>query len=73
MGDGEKLDTLRVPITIRKLIIDVAGTRDLYTIRHDRGFAKANAARDIFVNTMSYEALFRRIASDWAGPEAFLR
>ena len=43
VGDGEKLDTLTVPIPVRKLIIDVAGTRDLYPIRHDRDFAKATA------------------------------
>ena len=73
VADDEKLDTLTVKITLRKLIIDVAGTRDLYPIHHDRDFAKANGARDIFVNTMFYEALFGRIATDWAGPEAFLR
>ena len=73
VADGEKLDTLTVRVTLRKLIIDVAGTRDLYPIHHDRDFAKANGARDIFVNTMFYEALFGRIATDWAGPEAFLR
>jgi acyl dehydratase len=73
VADGERLDTLTVRVTLRKLIIDVAGTRDLYPIHHDRDFAKANGARDIFVNTMFYEALFGRIATDWAGPEAFLR
>jgi acyl dehydratase len=54
-------------------MINVAGTRDLYPIHHDRDFAKHNGARDIFVNTMFYEGLFGRLATDWAGPEAFLR
>lgn len=73
VADGEPLETLTLEITLRRLIIDAAGTRDLYPIHHDRDFAKANGARDIFVNTMFYEALFGRIATDWAGPEAFLR
>ena len=73
MADGEELAPLTVTVTLRRLIIDVAGTRDLYPIHHDRDFAKAKGARDIFVNTMFYEALFGRIATDWAGPEAFLR
>lgn len=71
--EGEQLSNLTFPISMRTLMIDVAGTRDLYPIHHDREFAKNNGARDIFVNTMFYEGLFGRIATDWAGPEAFLR
>jgi acyl dehydratase len=70
---GDELPSVTMEITLRRLMIDVAGTRDLYPIHHDREFAKANGARDIFVNTMFYEALFGRIATDWAGPDAFLR
>ncbi len=69
----EDIGSLTFPITMRALMIDVAGTRDLYPIHHDRDFAKRNGARDIFVNTMFYEGLFGRIATDWAGPESFLR
>jgi acyl dehydratase len=73
VSEGDEITPLEFPITLRTLMIDVAGTRDLYPIHHDREFAKRNGARDIFVNTMFYEALFGRIATDWAGPEAFLR
>ncbi len=71
--EGDQLDPISFPVTMRALMIDVAGTRDLYPIHHDRDFAKRNGARDIFVNTMFYEGLFGRLATDWAGPEAFLR
>jgi acyl dehydratase len=71
--EGDSVTELTFPISMRTLMIDVAGTRDLYPIHHDREFAKSNGARDIFVNTMFYEGLFGRIATDWAGPEAFLR
>ena len=73
VNEGDELINLTFPISMRTLMIDVAGTRDLYPIHHDREFAKGNGARDIFVNTMFYEGLFGRIATDWAGPEAFLR
>jgi acyl dehydratase len=73
VNEGDALASVTMPITMRRLMIDVAGTRDLYPIHHDREFAKGNGARDIFVNTMFYEGLFGRIATDWAGPEAFLR
>lgn len=71
--EGDSVTDLVFPISMRTLMIDVAGTRDLYPIHHDREFAKRSGARDIFVNTMFYEGLFGRIATDWAGPEAFLR
>ena len=71
--EGDQLDPVSFPVTMRALMIDVAGTRDLYPIHHDREFAKLNGARNIFVNTMFYEGLFGRLATDWAGPEAFLR
>lgn len=73
VSEGDEVSSLEFPISMRTLMIDVAGTRDLYPIHHDREFAKDNGARDIFVNTMFYEGLFGRIATDWAGPEAFLR
>ena len=73
VNEADQIAGLSFPISMRTLMIDVAGTRDLYPIHHDREFAKEAGARDIFVNTMFYEALFGRIATDWAGPEAFLR
>jgi acyl dehydratase len=73
VSEGDSVTPVIFPLTLRNLMIDVAGTRDLYPIHHDREFAKSSGARDIFVNTMFYEGLFGRIVTDWAGPEAFLR
>lgn len=73
MNEGDQLTRITFPLSLRNLMIDVAGTRDLYPIHHDRDFARANGARDIFVNTMWYQAFFGRLVTDWAGPEAFLR
>ena len=61
------------PVTATTQAMDVAGTRDLYPIHHDRDFAKAAGARDIFLNTMWYQGLLGRYVTDWAGPESFLR
>lgn len=70
---GDTLDVVTFPLAMRNMVIDAAGTRDLNPIHHDREFAQRNNARDIFVNTMFYDALFGRIVTDWAGPEAMLR
>lgn len=71
--EGDALTVVTFPLGMRNMIIDAAGTRDLNPIHHDREFAQRNNARDIFVNTMFYDALFGRIVTDWAGPDAMLR
>lgn len=71
--EGDQLGATTLEVTLRRLMMDVSGTRDLYPIHHDRDFARKNGARDIFVNTMFYEGFFGRLATDWAGPESFLR
>lgn len=71
--EGAVLPELVIPVTATTLARDVLGTRDLYPIHHDRDFATANGARDIFLNTMWYQGVVGRYVTDWAGPEAFLR
>lgn len=73
VSEGDKVAPIEFPVSLRTLMIDVSGTRDLYPIHHDREFARKGGQRDIFVNTMFYEALLGRIVTDWAGPEAYLR
>ncbi len=71
--EGQVLPELVIEVTRTTLARDVLGTRDLYPIHHDHEFAKANGARDIFLNTMWYQGIFGRYVTDWAGHESFLR
>ncbi len=74
VSEGQDLPPLEFgPLTLTTLMMDASGTRDSYPIHHDPEFAKANGARDIFVNTMWYQGLLGRYATDWGGPESFLR
>ncbi|WP_433374682.1 MaoC/PaaZ C-terminal domain-containing protein [Streptosporangium sp. CA-115845] len=68
-----ELAPLRIAVTATTLAKDVAGTRDLYPIHHDHEFAKAAGARNIFLNTMWYQGVLGRYATDWGGPESFVR
>lgn len=70
---GQQLPPLAVEVTRTTLAKLVAGTRDLYPIHHDREFARAAGARDTFVNTMWYQGLLGRYATDWGGPNSFVR
>ncbi len=73
--EGDELPRLTFgPVTVTHLVKDAAGTRDLYPIHHDREFARANGARDIFFNTMWYQGFIGRyVTTEWAGHEALVR
>jgi acyl dehydratase len=72
--EGASLQPLEFgPVTMTTQVMDASGTRDLYPIHHDREFAKANGARDIFLNTMWYQGLLGRFVNEWGGPESFIR
>lgn len=70
---GQQLPPLTFPVTYTTLALDVAGTRDFYPIHHDPDFARGNGAANIFLNTMWYQGLIGRFATEWGGPESFLR
>ena len=74
VAEGASLPPLEFgPITMTTQVMDASCTRDLYPIHHDREFAKANGARDIFLNTMWYQGLLGRYVNEWGGPESFIR
>jgi len=70
---GTSLPELIVEITYTTLAKDVAGTRDIYPIHHDPDFAERAGVRGIFLNTMWYQGLLGRFATDWGGQESFVR
>lgn len=70
---GAALPVLELCVTATTLARDVLGTHDLYPIHHDRDFAKANGARDIFLNTMWYQGVIGQYVTQWCGHESFLR
>ena len=74
LSEGQTLPPLEFgPVTMTTQVMDASGTRDLYPIHHDREFAKAAGARDIFLNTMWYQGLLGRFVNEWGGPESFIR
>ncbi len=71
--EGEELPPLEFPITVTRLVMAVAATRDLYPVHHDPEVARRQGARDIFANTMFFQGLIGRYLTDWGGPESFVR
>ena len=71
--EGDALPAIRLPLTLRRAVQAVAGTRDYYPVHHDEKAAQANGAETIFFNTMFLQAFAGRAASEWFGNDAFLR
>jgi len=70
---GDSLSPVRLPLTLRRSVQAVAGTRDYYPVHHDEAFARRSGAQGIFFNTMFLQAFVGRAVCEWFGNDAFLR
>ena len=73
MQPGDALPTLVLPMTATHIVAGALATRDFMPVHHDRAYANAQGAPDIFMNIFSTNAYCSRYLTDWAGPDAMLR
>jgi len=67
---GEALPPLELPVTATLIAAGAIATRDFMPVHHDRDFARAQGAPDIFMNILSDTGYCSRFLTDWAGPDA---
>jgi acyl dehydratase len=67
---GDALPALEVPMTATLIAAGAIATRDFMPVHHDRDFAMAQGAPDIFMNILSDTGYCSRFLTDWAGPDA---
>lgn len=70
---GQELAPLSLDITATHIAAGAIATRDFMPVHHDRDYAQAQGAPDIFMNILSTNAHCSRWLTDWAGPEAMVR
>jgi acyl dehydratase len=70
---GEKLPTLVIDVTATVIVAGAIATRDFMPVHHDRDYANAQGATDIFMNILSSNAYCSRFLTDWTGPDAMIR
>jgi hypothetical protein len=70
---GDELPPFDLPVTSTVIVAGAIASRDFMPAHHDRDFATAQRAPDIFMNILTTNGYVARFASDWAGPEAMLR
>jgi acyl dehydratase len=70
--EGTVLPVVTLPVTLSLGVLDAAATRDFFPGHHDRDYARAQNARDVYLNTMFFHGFVDRVGSDWLGPDAWL-
>jgi acyl dehydratase len=70
---GDELPTLVIDVTATVIVAGAIATRDFMPVHHDRDYANAQGAPDIFMNILSDTAYCSRFLTDWAGPEAMVK
>ena len=70
---GDELDPLVVDVTASVIVSGAIASRDFMPVHHDRDYANAQGAPDIFMNILSDTGYCSRFLTDWAGPEAMVR
>ena len=61
-----------IDVTPTFVVASALATRDFYAVHHDRDRARAQGAKDIFVNILTTIGLVQRYVCDWA-PDAVVR
>jgi len=70
---GEELPAFELTVTPAVVVAGAIASRDFMPVHHDRDYAQAQGAPDIFMNILTTNGYVARYITDWAGPEAMLR
>jgi acyl dehydratase len=70
---GDEIPAFPIDVTATVIVAGAIATRDFMPVHHDRGYANAQGAPDIFMNILSDTAYCSRFVTDWAGPEAMVK
>jgi acyl dehydratase len=65
--EGEELPSLTFPLSVYRLIVAAAGTRDFNAIHHNPAVAQRSGAPDIYANTMFLQGMWERAVREYIG------
>jgi acyl dehydratase len=70
---GDALPPLAIAVAATEIVAGAIATRDFMPVHHDRAYANAQGAPDVFMNILSDTGYCGRFLTDWAGPEAMVK
>jgi len=72
IAEGDPLPDMVIEVTATRIVAGAIASRDFMPVHHDRQYANAQGAPDIFMNILSDTGYCSRFLTDWAGPEAMV-
>ena len=69
---GDELPAFELPLTASVVVSGAIASRDFMPVHHDKDYAIAQGAPDIFMNILTTNGYVSRYVTDWAGPEAMI-
>jgi acyl dehydratase len=70
---GDELPPFDLDVTATVIVAGAIASRDFMPVHHDRDYAQAQGAPDLFMNILTTNGYVARYATDWAGPNARVR
>jgi acyl dehydratase len=70
---GDELPALAITLTPTVVVAGAIASRDFMPVHHDRDYANAQGAPNIFTNILTDTGYCSRFLTDWAGPEAMVK
>lgn len=70
---GDVLGPLEFPLTVYRLVVAAASSRDFNSIHHNSEFARASGAPDMYANTTFLQGMWERVLRDYMGLDGTLR
>jgi hypothetical protein len=67
---GEELPPFDLEVTATVVVAGAIASRDFMPVHHDRDYAIAQGAPDIFMNILTSNGYVSRYVTDWAGPDS---
>lgn len=70
---GEELPPFDLDVTATVVVAGAIASRDFMPVHHDRDYAMAQGAPDIFMNILTSNGYVSRYVTDWSGPDSRIR
>jgi hypothetical protein len=70
---GDALKPMDIHLTPTIVAATAIASMDFMPVHHDKDYALAQFAPDIFLNILSSNGFVSRFLTDWAGPEAWVK
>lgn len=73
VAEGDELAPVEREVDATLVIGGAIASRDFYPVHHDRSFAEAAGAPDVFLNILTTNGLMASYVTNWCGPDWDLR